>query len=142
MASRMRSHLLLAALHGLEYDCSTWNTSAWKPRVDVYELADAVLIQVEAPGLRVEALQLSFEPGELLVEGTRERPALPDSARAALVEMNYGPFRRRFALPSDVNGDGIKATYEAGILQIVVPRQQVSPHLLDVTVLIVSPTKS
>lgn len=122
MASRIRTHLLLQALHGMEHEAATWNVSVWHPRADVYELEGALLIQVEAPGLRVEDLRLDFEPGELLVEGRRERPQLPGPARASLVEMNYGPFRRRFTLPADVNGDGIRATYEAGVLQILVPR--------------------
>ena len=122
MASRVRTHLLFHSLHGLEFQNAPWSGSSWQPPVDVYEMADAILIQVEAPGLRVDALKLHFEPGQLTVEGTRDRPSLPTAARAVLVEMNYGPFRRRFTLPADVNGDGIHANYEAGILAIFVPR--------------------
>jgi HSP20 family protein len=124
MASRLHTHLLLQALNGLENEVSAWNVSAWQPRVDVYEMADAIVILVEAPGLKLDQLKLNFEPGELLVEGVRSRPQLPELARAALVEMNYGPFRRRFALPANADGDGIGASYEAGILQITVPRRE------------------
>ena len=124
MASRIRTHLLLPALHGLETDTSAWSTATWSPPVDVYEMADAILIQVEAPGLRLQNMRLHFEPGELTVEGQRDRPELPGPARAARVEMNYGQFRRRFALPPDADGDGIAASYDLGILQIRVPRRQ------------------
>ncbi len=126
MASRIRTHLLLHTLPGLENasldSTSPWNASAWQPRVDVYEMAEKILIRVEAPGLETDHLKLQFEPGELLVAGVRTQPKLPESARAALVEMHYGPFRRRFALPANADGDGIAATYDAGILQITVPR--------------------
>lgn len=124
MASRIRTHLLLQALNGLENETSAWTVAAWQPRVDVYEMSEAIVILVEAPGLKTDNLKLNFEPGELLIEGVRSRPELPVRARVALVEMNYGPFRRRFALPSDADGDGISASYDAGILQITVPRRE------------------
>lgn len=127
MGSRLRTHLLLQALQGLEPENSGWSSSSWNPRVDIYELADAIFVLVEAPGLRMEHLRLHFEPGELAVEGTRERPALPGDCRAALVEMNYGPFRRRFSLPADVDDDGIQAQYEAGILRIRLQRKSAPP---------------
>lgn len=126
MASRIRTHLILHALPGLD-SASPWNTSAWQPRVDVYEMTEQITILVEAPGLQIDNLTLQFEPGELLVAGIRTQPQLPESARAALVEMHYGPFRRRFALPANADGEGIEATYDAGILQITVPRSTKNP---------------
>ncbi len=123
MASRIRTHLILHSLPGLD-SASPWNASAWQPRVDVYEMTTQIVIMVEAPGLQTENLKLQFEPGQLLVEGVRTQPQLPDSARAALVEMHYGPFRRVFALPINADGDGISASYDAGILQITVPRSE------------------
>ncbi len=126
MASRIRTHLILHALPGLD-SASPWNASAWQPRVDVYEMTEQITILVEAPGLQIDNLTLQFEPGELLVAGIRTQPQLPESARAALVEMHYGPFRRRFALPANADGDGIEATYDAGILQITVPRSAKNP---------------
>ncbi|MBW3635409.1 MAG: Hsp20/alpha crystallin family protein [Armatimonadetes bacterium] len=123
MATRIRTHLLLHTLHGLETPHSSWSVSAWQPRVDVYEMADAIVILVEAPGLETDNLKLHFEPGELIVEGFRTRPQLPDAARAALVEIHYGVFKRQFVLPANADGEGIAATYDAGILQITVPRR-------------------
>ncbi|HEX8464156.1 MAG TPA: Hsp20/alpha crystallin family protein [Abditibacterium sp.] len=124
MASRIRTHLLLHTLHGLENESAPWSMAAWQPRVDVYEMTDSIVVLVEAPGLQLENLKLDFEPGQLVVEGVRTRPALPESARVALVEMQYGSFRRRFALPADADGEGISATYDAGIVTISVPRHE------------------
>ncbi len=97
--------------------------AAWQPPIDIYELDDRILIQVEVPGLQMDDLELHFERGELRVEGVRARPPLPAPMRAARVEMLYGPFSRRIPLPDDARGDDIRATYDAGILQILVPRR-------------------
>lgn len=123
MASRIHTHLLLHGLHAVDNEGQSWVNSSWTPPVDVYELKDCILIQVEAPGLRLENLQIQYEPGELIVQGQREKPQLPGPARAALVEMNYGPFKRKFVLPHDADGEGIQATYDLGVLQIRVPRR-------------------
>ena len=124
MASRIRTHLLLHTLHGLENQTSTWSVAAWQPHVDVYEMEESIVILVEAPGLETDNLKLQFEPGQLVVEGFRTRPPLPDLARPALVEIHYGVFKRQFALPINADGEAISATYDAGIFQITIPRRQ------------------
>lgn len=100
----------------------SFDAPTWQPSVDIYEMADALLVQVEAPGLELDELNLSLDGGKLIVEGNRVRPPLPSPARVALVEMTYGKFRRVLPLPADVDGDAIEATYDAGVLQIHIPR--------------------
>ena len=100
----------------------SFDAPTWQPSVDIYEMSDALLIQVEAPGLQLDDLNLSLDGNNLVVEGNRVRPPLPSAARVALVEMTYGRFRRVLPLPADVDGDKIKATYDAGVLQIYIPR--------------------
>lgn len=134
MASLIRTHLLLHTLPGLESH-GGWGVAAWQPRVDVYEMNEVIVILVEAPGLQTDDLKLHFEPGALVVEGFRVRPQLPATARTALTEMNYGAFRRQFALPADANGDEISAAYDVGILQITVPRHaKAAPQMIRVEV--------
>lgn len=121
MASHIRTHLIFGALPGFEL-AGSLEATFWQPRMDVYEIEDALLIQIEAPGLSLDDVELQFTPGELIVTGVRSRPPLPAPARASFVEMNYGPFRRRLKMPDDVRGDDISAKYEAGILLVTVPR--------------------
>ena len=122
--ARYTTHLLLQAPTGgnVEFGAS-WNSTQWQPRVDVYESADAIMIQVEAPGLDEGNLRLHFEQGHLVVEGRRLRPAPTCPVRALQVEISYGPFRRVLPLPADADGENIEANYQSGVLQITVPRR-------------------
>ena len=122
MSNRIRTHLVFGALPAMSDAVMSFDAPTWQPSVDIYEMADALLVQVEAPGLQLDDLELSIDGQKLIVEGHRVRPPLPSAARVALVEMTYGRFRRVLPLPADVDGDNIKATYEAGVLQIRVPR--------------------
>ncbi len=134
MSTRIRTHLVLGPMPVsgavLSFDAPTW-----QPSVDIYEMADALLVQVEAPGLSLDDLNLSLDGSKLIVEGNRVRPPLPSPARVALVEMTYGKFRRVLPLPADVDGDAIEATYDAGVLQIYIPRvPRPAPKRLKISV--------
>ena len=121
MSTRIRTHLVFGSLPVSDAVLS-FDAPTWQPSVDIYEMESALLVQVEAPGLQLNEINLSLDGGNLVVEGNRVRPPLPSPARVALVEMTYGRFRRVLPLPGDVDGDGIKATYDAGVLQIHIPR--------------------
>jgi HSP20 family protein len=127
MASRIQAHLLLGPISTFSTR-TPFETTQWQPPVDIYELDDRLLIQVEVPGLQMDDLELHFERGELRVEGVRLRPPLPAPMRAARVEMIYGAFSRLIPLPDDARGDDIRASYDAGILQILVPRRANTPE--------------
>jgi len=122
--ARFTTHLLLQTPAGGNGEYGTsWSSAQWQPRVDIYESAEAIMIQVEVPGLDESNLRLHFEPGHLVVEGRRLRPAPTCEVRALQVEISYGPFRRVLPLPADADGDRIEANYVLGVLQIVVPRR-------------------
>jgi len=123
MASRIRTHVFISPVSAFSNLLSAVEGPLWQPRVDVYEMEDAFLVQIEAPGMNIDDLELHFEPGRLIVEGVRVRPPLPSQARAALVEMNHGPFRRVVPIPTGAQEDAIKANYENGILSVLVPRK-------------------
>jgi HSP20 family protein len=51
------------------------------------------------------------------------------------MEILWGPFERSIALPSNVDVEKIKAFYESGILEIVLPKQdEVKPRRVDIRI--------
>ena len=45
------------------------------------------------------------------------------------MEIDYGPFERRFHLPRSVDADQIEARYADGFLEVVMPKQDPGAHL-------------
>ena len=127
MACQTVAHLLQVLHNGDVQTGIVWSVARWQPRADIYETAEAVLVHVEAPGLDEEHLRLRFEPGQLIIEGTRACPVLDTPRHCVQVEIEYGPFRRALPLPPDADGEAIEARYEAGVLFIQVPRKKASP---------------
>lgn len=75
-------------------------TAAWEPPVDVFENDVEIVVVVAMPGVNAERVRVVSEPGALTVHGVRVLPF--GGARYALrrLEIPYGAFERRIALPS------------------------------------------
>ena len=71
----------------------------WQPPADVFEDANEVVVVVALPGVAADRVELSAEPGALFVRA--ERPLPRAAARHAMrqLEIPYGYFERRIALP-------------------------------------------
>ena len=109
-------------------------TTAWTPAVDIYETKDAIMVNVEAPGMNRE--QFSVEVKEDLLTLKGERPFEKDVSREHYhrIERNYGKFRRSFVLGTPVNNQGITATYRDGVLEIVLPKvEEAKARKIEIT---------
>lgn len=72
----------------------------WEPPVDLYETGNELWILVALPGVTADQLEVIIDGATLVVRG--ERP-LPLGARGATIlrlEIPYGRFQRRIALPA------------------------------------------
>lgn len=74
--------------------------AVWEPPADVFEDAREVVVVVALPGVAAEAVELSAEPGFVIVRAVRPLP--PAAARHAMrqLEIPYGRFERRIPLPA------------------------------------------
>lgn len=103
------------------------------PSVDVYERADRHVVLVDLPGVAREDVRVRLEGAKLVVEGER-RASPPADARPRTLERGVGKFRRDFLLPVDVDGDGVTARLEEGVLHVEVPRTHAKGRVVDVEV--------
>ena len=72
----------------------------WEPPVDVFEDETGMVIVVALPGVPADRVEVTFEPGMLVLRA--ERP-LPFAGRCRVVrhlEIPYGQFERRVPLGS------------------------------------------
>ena len=100
------------------------DTAAWAPALDISERKDAYLVTVELPGVEADDLEITLEDGLLTIQG--ERYFAHDSSEQQFhrVERRYGAFRRSITLPAQVMAEGIQATVDNGVLQILVPKME------------------
>ena len=99
-------------------------TTAWAPALDISERKDAYLVTVELPGLKPEDLDITMEDGLLTIKGERQFTAESSEQQFHRVERRYGAFRRSITLPAQVQAEQIEASFDNGVLQIVVPKME------------------
>lgn len=108
---------------------------AWLPPVDILESKDAYLIRAELPGMKKEDFHLEVNDGTLTLTGERKAEAVSESMQYQRSERVTGKFARSFHLPRTVQQDGIKATYQDGILEIHVPKaEEAKPKQIAISV--------
>lgn len=101
-------------------DVSLEGLSGWAPPVDVREEREAFVLTADLPGVRREDLVIRVEGGIVNLEGRRP---LDREARSALrFERPYGTFTRTFHLPSAVDGAGVTARLQLGVLEVILPK--------------------
>ena len=97
----------------------------YRPQCDCFRTEDppALHVVLELPGMDPDSVEVYVAGRSFMVSGTRERPNMP-GARYQQMEIEYGPFQRRIELGEDVDPAGASASYERGLLRVVLPLAQ------------------
>lgn len=72
----------------------------WIPPVDLYEHDNELWLLVALPGVTAQQLEVALAPGLIIVRGERSLPANSRHAAIHRLEIPYGRFERRVALPA------------------------------------------
>jgi HSP20 family protein len=105
------------------------------PAVDVKEDAEAYTVHLEVPGVAQDNLQLTLQDNVLTIKGTKEKKSDSGEGRFRRVERSYGSFVRSLSLPRSVDGAGVTANLEDGVLEVRLPkREEARPRQINVGV--------
>jgi HSP20 family protein len=107
--------------------------AAWMPPVDVSETQDRFVITAEIPGMRPEDVDISVENSVLRIQGERRFYQERNEDDFHRIERRFGSFARSITLPSTADPEGIRASFDAGILTIEVPKkEEAKPKKIEV----------
>ena len=98
----------------------------FKPAVNTREGSDAYHIDVDLPGVKKEDISVNIENNMLTISGKRETKSEIKEQDYYKVESSYGKFQRSFTLPEKVDVENIRAATEDGVLEVIIPKLQVS----------------
>ena len=101
---------------------STAGKSGFKPAARVVESEAAFTVELDLPGVDADDVAIELLDGELIVSGVRKTDEAPEGVRVMKDTRKQGAFENTFKFESLVDEDKIEASYENGVLEVVVPK--------------------
>lgn len=101
--------------------------------MDAYRDGDQFIVNIDLPGVDPEEIDLSLERNELTVRA--ERQWEPQEHQQVLIaERPQGEFTRQLFLGDSLDGDGMRASYDKGVLTLTIPvAEQAKPRKVEVS---------
>ena len=94
------------------------------PAVNVVESANGYRLEVAAPGLAKEDFQVKVDKDQLTISAKKEVSKTEDnSEKYTRKEFSFFEFNRSFHLPETVDAGNIKASYENGVLNVMLEKK-------------------
>ncbi|HUS17309.1 MAG TPA: Hsp20/alpha crystallin family protein [Chloroflexia bacterium] len=94
----------------------------WQPPTDIYETPTHVVIKMEVAGMSDSSLQITIDDDLLAIRGRR----VDDTGRHKIgyhhMGISYGEFASEIQLPGPIDGDEVRADYNAGFLTVWLPK--------------------
>jgi len=94
------------------------------PPLNVWEDEDALYLEAEIPGMKLDDIGVSVADGDQLTIAGERNPTGSDRAAYLHQERGYGEFARTITLPVVVDPDAVEARYEAGVLTVTLRKSE------------------
>jgi len=94
-----------------------------QPATNITERDDAYLLELAAPGLQRDDFQMEVDNDILYLEATPKQKE-NDNDRVIRRGFSYRRLKRSYYLPETVDTNAIEASYEAGILRVILPKRE------------------
>ena len=105
------------------------------PAVDIQETESEFIVKADLPDVKKEEVKVQVQNGVLAIEGERHKEKEEKGKRFHKVEREYGRFVRRFAMPTEVDGEKVRAEFKDGVLHVFLPKaMSAKPKTIDVKV--------
>lgn len=96
-----------------------------KPFVDVVETDKEVIATAEMPGLEKSDININLTGDMLEISAETKQEEEKTEKGYIYKERRSGSYYRAISLPSDIDPNNTKATYNNGVLQVTMPKTEI-----------------
>jgi HSP20 family protein len=105
----------------------------WAPAMDLVEAEDQFVLKADLPGLSEDDVKIEVQDNVLTVSGERKTEHERKERGFYRLERSFGRFSRSLTLPEGVNAEGIKASFDKGVLEVSIPKpEERKPHRVTI----------
>ena len=109
------------------YNNNMPKTNATAPAINVLENETEYTVELAAPGLRKEDFDISINnDGDLVIKMEKKNEVKDEKAHYLRREFAYSKYEQTLILPDDVDKDKVGARMSDGVLNITLPKLNMS----------------
>ena len=110
----------------LQWDWPVWSEARGSlervPKVDVIDRPNEVAVRAELPGVSKDDLEVTLSESDVTIRASISREEKEEKENYYRCEISRGEFVRTVALPAEVDGDNVKASFKDGVLELTLPK--------------------
>lgn len=96
------------------------------PEVDLRETDKEFIVEAAIPGLEKDDIDIDVTKDHITLCGERKVEEEKPEETYHVRQRRYGSFRVSYSLPAEVKPDEVKATYKHGVLEVTMPKAEVT----------------
>lgn len=105
----------------------------WTPSTDIVRNGEEFLLELDVPGVKPDAIELSVKDNTLTIAG--ERTSEREEGEVLRSERLTGKFKRSFTLSDAIDQEAIKAEFNNGVLSVTLRKKpELEPRKINVEV--------
>jgi HSP20 family protein len=93
-------------------------------KVDISEDEKAVYLSADIPGVKKEDVKVTMEDNIITICAERTQEEEEKKKNYHRVERSWGSLSRSFTIGDNVDAENVTASYDNGVLKIVVPKKE------------------
>jgi len=112
--------------HPFWHEMPTPFLSRLSPRVDIINRDDKVILRAQIPGVAKQDIDLSMSDNTVTITGHTSHEHKEERDDYYRRECSSGSFSRTISLPDNIDGSKAKATFNNGMLELTIPKNETS----------------
>jgi len=96
------------------------------PKVDVIDRDGEIVVKAMLPGVEKKDIELSMTKNTVTISGKTSHEEKEEKGDYYRCEISKGSYMRTLSLPENVNEDKAKAKFKDGMLELTIPKMEVS----------------
>lgn len=104
----------------------------FRPKTDISEDAKNLYFELELPGVDPNSIKVVINKDNVLSISAEKQNPNHDTNKTFLRERFFGHYERNFQLNENINSEKISASYDDGLLKVVVPKKLPEERIIDI----------
>jgi len=104
----------------------------FRPKTDISEDSKNIYFEFELPGVEPDSIKVVINKDNVLSVSAEKINPEQNAKKTYVKERFFGHFERNFQLNDNIKSDKISASYDFGILKVIVPKKLPEERIIEI----------